>query len=218
MNVDAANEGESRWRVERRSYGSYRKEYGIHEAHAKQRLGFCQDSKSRDPTVTHITKLFINHPLPQSAKAFSVGAPKYFESVLDVNVVAKYCDGLMGGNLGLSKLAKILGVERLGEAHNAGSDSFVTAAVFAKMKEKFEFEERVFDGILSGMDEGIMNRSIHMPRRIIPTPRHCQPLIPHQPPTFMTQGFTASIPRPVVLIIISLLMELYLRVLKAVSG
>ena len=125
-----------------------------------------------------------------------MGATKYFESVLDVKVVAKYCDGLMGGNQGLSKLAKILGVERLGEAHNAGSDSFVTAAVFAKMKEKFEFEERVFDGILSGMDDRIMNRSIHMPRRIIPTPRHCQPLIPDQPPTFMTQGFTASIPRP----------------------
>ncbi|KAK9194422.1 hypothetical protein WN944_005129 [Citrus x changshan-huyou] len=100
----------------------------------------------------------------------------------------------MGGNLGLSKLAKILGVERLGEAHNAGSDSFVTAAVFAKMKEKFEFEERVFDGILSGMDDRIMNRSIHMPRRIIPTPRHCQPLIPDQPPTFMTQEQASQLP------------------------
>ncbi|KAL9425048.1 hypothetical protein AB3S75_032057 [Citrus x aurantiifolia] len=146
--------------------------------------------------LAHITKLFINHPLPQSARAFAVGATKYFESVLDVKVVAKYCDGLMGGNLGLSKLAKILGVERLGEAHNAGSDSFVTAAVFAKMKEKFEFEEKVFDGILYGMDERIMKRSIHVPRKIIPRPRYCRPLIPHQPPTFMTQGFTASSPRP----------------------
>lgn len=125
--------------------------------------------------LAHITRLFTNHPLPQSAKVFAVGATRYFQSVFDVKVVAKYCDGLLGGNLGLSKLAKILGVERLGEAHNAGSDSLLTATVFAKMKEKFMFQEGFFDGILYALDE----RIIKIPRNMFVGPRFCQPSIPH---------------------------------------
>ncbi|KAA8545402.1 hypothetical protein F0562_020186 [Nyssa sinensis] len=60
--------------------------------------------------------------LPDSLPQFAKTAGDVFGSVYDVKFMARYCDGLMGGELGLERLAKILDVERVGEAHQAGSD------------------------------------------------------------------------------------------------
>ncbi|KAJ4706884.1 Ribonuclease CAF1 [Melia azedarach] len=138
-----------------------------------------------------------------NAEGFAECATKYFESVFDIKVVAKYCQGLLGGNLGLSKLAKILDVKRSGEAHNAGSDSLVTAAVFAKIKECYEVEEEYFEGILYGMEARIKRRQAE-----IIVERYCQQLNPQHPscppprfedyccPPFPSCPYNYSVPIP----------------------
>ncbi|KAF2287523.1 hypothetical protein GH714_001120 [Hevea brasiliensis] len=55
------------------------------------------------------------------------------------------------GELGLEKLAKILGVKRVGGSHQAGSDSLLTARVFARMKTMYGIEESRFVGFLYGV-------------------------------------------------------------------
>lgn len=153
--------------------------------------------------IAYLVKLFTDCPLKPNAEGFAECATKYFESVFDIKVVAKYCQGLLGGNLGLSKLAKILDVKRSGEAHNAGSDSLVTAAVFAKIKECYEVEEEYFEGILYGMEARIKRRQAE-----IIVERYCQQLNPQHPscppprfedyccPPFPSCPYNYSVPIP----------------------
>ncbi|KAG5564493.1 hypothetical protein RHGRI_000614 [Rhododendron griersonianum] len=70
---------------------------------------------------------------PDSVVEFAKKVGEVLGSVYDVKFMAKYCNGLMDGLLGLEKLSKILMVERVGAAHQAGSDSLLTARVFSKM-------------------------------------------------------------------------------------
>ncbi|XP_031273163.1 probable CCR4-associated factor 1 homolog 1 [Pistacia vera] len=51
----------------------------------------------------------------------------------------------------LSKLAKVLEIKRIGEPHNAGSDNFLTATIYARMTKCCGFKVEVFDGFLYGM-------------------------------------------------------------------
>ncbi|CAB4294058.1 unnamed protein product [Prunus armeniaca] len=50
--------------------------------------------------------------------------------------MAHYCQGFFGGEIGLARVANHLDVERSGEAHQAGSDSLLTAVVFFKMTQR----------------------------------------------------------------------------------
>jgi CCR4-NOT transcription complex subunit 7/8 len=73
-------------------------------------------------------------------------------SVLDVKYIAKAC-GLRGG---LDQVAAALGVERAaGRAHNAGSDSLLTADVLQVMMSRFfppEFDvRRIYGGSIDGL-------------------------------------------------------------------
>ena len=54
---------------------------------------------------------------------------------------------------GLNKLAETLSVPRVGRTHTAGSDSFVTAMSFFKMKQIYFKDKDVDDhrGVLSGL-------------------------------------------------------------------
>jgi len=56
-----------------------------------------------------------------------------FDRDVDVKYMTRFCEGLCGGELGLSKLANILRIEREGGAHQAGSDSLLTILAFAKV-------------------------------------------------------------------------------------
>ncbi|XP_052170405.1 putative CCR4-associated factor 1 homolog 8 [Diospyros lotus] len=96
----------------------------------------------------YLWRLLDGQDLPNSASEFSVMLGRVFGSVYDVKYMARFCEGLMDGELGLERLSNILEVERLGRAHQAGSDSLLTAGVFLRMKMVYGFEEECFKGFL----------------------------------------------------------------------
>ncbi|KAF2287529.1 hypothetical protein GH714_001159 [Hevea brasiliensis] len=99
-----------------------------------------------------MVKLVTKKPLPVSMLDFTeIIATVFGCCVLDVKYMARFYDDLHRGELGLEKLAKILGVKRVGGSHQAGSDSLLTARVFARMKTMYGIEESRFVGFLYGV-------------------------------------------------------------------
>ncbi|TXG58017.1 hypothetical protein EZV62_015846 [Acer yangbiense] len=127
--------------------------------------------------LAYVLKLLSNNSLPLTVFDFVKEAAVYFTAVFDIKFIARFCKGLMGGELGLNRLACILTVDRCGEAHNAGSDSLLTACVFAKLKNVYRIEERNFDGFLYSISPKIQSM-----RPKIVVPHYYQPLIPCRPP------------------------------------
>ncbi|TXG58019.1 hypothetical protein EZV62_015848 [Acer yangbiense] len=127
--------------------------------------------------LAYVLKLLSNNSLPLTVFDFVKEAAVYFTAVFDIKFIARFCKGLMGGELGLNRLACILTVDRRGEAHNAGSDSLLTACVFAKLKNVYRIEESNFDGFLYSVSPKIQSM-----RPKIVVPHYCQPLIPCPPP------------------------------------
>jgi hypothetical protein len=85
----------------------------------------------------------------------------YFGNFYDCKEIKREIDYLSGG---LSKVAKELDVDRIGTMHQAGSDAYVTAAVYFKLKFKLKklwnmdadskIEERL-NGKLFGIGDSI---------------------------------------------------------------
>ncbi|KAJ4718993.1 Ribonuclease CAF1 [Melia azedarach] len=123
--------------------------------------------------LAYMLKLLSGNPLPGSVFDFIKLASGYFEYVYDIKFMARFCDGLMGGELGLNRAAKILNLERSGDAHNAGSDSLLTAAVFARMRKMYRIDERFIIGFLYGI-----SARIPIFRREMMVPLHCHPYVP----------------------------------------
>ncbi|XAR73071.1 Poly(A)-specific ribonuclease [Bertholletia excelsa] len=90
--------------------------------------------------------------LPLTLTHFAYLLWQFFGSVCDVKCIARFCEGLMMRELGLERMAKMLHVHRRGQAHQAGSDSLLTARVFARMKEAYGLDEREFEGFLYGIE------------------------------------------------------------------
>uniref|UniRef100_A0A6N2NIJ8 Uncharacterized protein n=1 Tax=Salix viminalis TaxID=40686 RepID=A0A6N2NIJ8_SALVM len=109
---------------------------------------FDSEKKSIDSTVT-------NRPLPPSVAAFASQLGIVFSDLVDIKYMARFCHGLRGGELGLAAIAKILNVERVGGAHQAGSDSLLTARVYTKMRMAYEIDETLFAGCLYGISARI---------------------------------------------------------------
>ncbi|CAK9173612.1 unnamed protein product [Ilex paraguariensis] len=105
--------------------------------------------------LAYMLKIVIRDELPSSIMGYVEHIGHVFGHVYDVKFMAKYCHGLLDGELGLEKLAKLLNVERFGEAHQAGSDSLLTAATFSKMKGVYGLPERMFEGFLYGISARI---------------------------------------------------------------
>ncbi|KAG6740401.1 hypothetical protein POTOM_055850 [Populus tomentosa] len=55
--------------------------------------------------------------------------------------LAYFFQGLRGGELGLATITKILNVERVGWAHQAGFDSLLTVCVYTKMRMLYKIDE-----------------------------------------------------------------------------
>ncbi|KAG6739356.1 hypothetical protein POTOM_056950 [Populus tomentosa] len=70
-------------------------------------------------------------------------------------MLRKFCQGLRGGELGLAAIAKILNMERVGGAHQAGSDSLLTARVYTKMRMVYKIDETPCMGCLYGVSARI---------------------------------------------------------------
>ncbi|CAK7350532.1 unnamed protein product [Dovyalis caffra] len=116
-------------------------------------------------------------PLPNSVLGFTTLLGSVFGRVVDVKYMARFCKGLCGGELGLSKLASILRIERKGGAHQAGSDSLLTALVFAKINMVFPIHQLLYLGSLYGIQPRI-SPTITPP----PLSSYCIPQINNVPP------------------------------------
>lgn len=92
--------------------------------------------------------------LPETRGEFASEVVRVFGEVYDLKVMAGYCDGL-GEHLGLSKLAQLLNIPRVGRAHHAGSDSLMTALVFIKLRHVFE-DSKFAKGMLYGIGKRMM--------------------------------------------------------------
>mmetsp|Transcript_4727 Transcript_4727/g.11125 ORF Transcript_4727/g.11125 Transcript_4727/m.11125 type:complete len:353 (-) Transcript_4727:453-1511(-) len=86
----------------------------------------------------YLLRLLTCEKLPDGEEEFFDLLKTYCPCVYDVRYLMKSCH-LKGG---LSAVASILGVERCGPQHQAGSDSLLTQAVF------FRLRDRYFDGKL----------------------------------------------------------------------
>ena len=81
----------------------------------------------------YLLKALICQPLPQTEYEFFELLRLYFPVFYDMKYLMKYCD-LHGG---LSRVAEVLDVERIGPQHQAGSDSLITTMTFVKMKNEY---------------------------------------------------------------------------------
>ena len=100
-------------------------------------------------------------PLPRLQDDFVTHLKMYFGNFYDCKEIKREIDYLSGG---LTKVAKELDVDRIGTMHQAGSDAYVTAGVYFKLKQKLKklwnmdadskIEERL-NGKLFGIGDSI---------------------------------------------------------------
>ncbi|KAJ6856560.1 CCR4-associated factor 1 [Populus alba x Populus x berolinensis] len=105
--------------------------------------------------LSHTLRAVTNRPLPHSVVDFTSLLGIVFGDVVDIKYMARFCQGLRGGELGLAAIAKILNVERVGGAHQAGSDSLLTACVYTKMRMVYKIHETPCMGCLYGISARI---------------------------------------------------------------
>ncbi|XP_010486123.1 PREDICTED: probable CCR4-associated factor 1 homolog 1 isoform X2 [Camelina sativa] len=120
-----------------------------------------------------------NGKLPDTRGEFASEIVKVFGQVYDTKVMAGYCEGL-GDHLGLSKLAQLLDITRVGRAHHAGSDSLMTALVFTKLKQVYE-ESMYARGLIYGTGKRMLQTSpAPAPAPPAPAPASLIPFMCHQ--------------------------------------
>jgi len=99
----------------------------------------------------YMIKVLTCDELPDREEEFFELMQIYFPCIYDIKYLMKFCDSLHGG---LSRLAELLNVERIGPQHQAGSDSLLTGFVFHKLlKTHFNGIQELGDhaGILFGL-------------------------------------------------------------------
>ncbi|KAL1218609.1 putative CCR4-associated factor 1 [Cardamine amara subsp. amara] len=93
--------------------------------------------------IAYLLKGLTGESLPVTSERFSKSVARILGSVYDLKVMAGRYKGL-SSRLGLESLASELGLNRVGIAHHAGSDSELTARVFAKMAKICDSEGYVY--------------------------------------------------------------------------
>ncbi|KAG6485713.1 probable CCR4-associated factor 1 homolog 11 [Zingiber officinale] len=104
--------------------------------------------------VGYLMKLLAGgRPLPETSGEFIMAASGIFNGRLyDVKYMARFCPGLLGGEVGLMKLASMLNVEAVGVAHQAGFDSLVTGLTFQEMHKRWAVMDGQDSMILYGLE------------------------------------------------------------------
>lgn len=77
--------------------------------------------------LAYLLKALTNQPLPDDEKTFLEDLNLYFPNFYDLRCLIKPMVWLKGS---LNKIAKDLNIERIGQAHQAGSDSLLTSKIF----------------------------------------------------------------------------------------
>ncbi|KAI0566179.1 CCR4-NOT transcription complex subunit 7/8 [Gracilaria domingensis] len=108
----------------------------------------------------YLIKLLTAVPLPEHEAGFFEYLSLFFPRIYDIKYLMLSSDRLHGG---LNKVAEMLGCERIGAMHQAGSDSLLTLDVFFKMKEQV-FHDAIDDsncGILYNLGMTVKNSGAH---------------------------------------------------------
>ena len=105
----------------------------------------------------YLLKLLIGELLPNNSNDFLDLVKLYFPNAYDIKYLINE-NKLYKGSL--SKIAKELNIERKGEVHQAGSDSYITSQVFFKLIENntinnndLNFGKNILYGIGQGADD-----------------------------------------------------------------
>ena len=109
----------------------------------------------------YLLRLLLNRPLPETETKFIRLLNLYFPNYYDIRILSKDICCLQGG---LNKIANRLKIDRgTGEAHQAGSDSYITIEVFMKLikyefinKESMRKNKNVLYGIGLGQDNDMI--------------------------------------------------------------
>ncbi|XAR58622.1 Poly(A)-specific ribonuclease [Bertholletia excelsa] len=132
--------------------------------------------------------------LPPTLTHFAYLLWQFFGSVCDVKYMARFCEGLMMGELGLERMAKILHVHRSGQAHQAGSDSLLTARVFVRMKEVYGLDEREFEGFLYGIEVKLERKVMVAVNPVLRAGQYYRFIPLRQPPYAVTHPSPSAVP------------------------
>lgn len=79
----------------------------------------------------YLLKILTGKSLPNTWKEFKELLNTFFPIAYDIKYLIRVDSGLHGG---LSKLGQMLDVKRVGNSHQAGSDSLLTCGIFFKLK------------------------------------------------------------------------------------
>eukprot|EP01064_Diplonema_japonicum_P032385 TRINITY_DN6065_c0_g1_i1.p1 TRINITY_DN6065_c0_g1~~TRINITY_DN6065_c0_g1_i1.p1 ORF type:complete len:445 (+),score=92.81 TRINITY_DN6065_c0_g1_i1:51-1385(+) len=103
----------------------------------------------------YLIKVLTNNELPSEEEEFFELMNTYFPLVFDVKYLLKQTGGALSDMCGLNKLGDNLDVERIGPAHQAGSDSLLTAHCFFKLCQDFFPNDSVLNhcGVLYGLGQ-----------------------------------------------------------------
>lgn len=135
----------------------------------------------------YLMKLMICKPLPDDETSFHKYLEKFFPSLFDIKFMLKHASARQQVNhntpltqeaslilaklfskSGLQDIAEELAVTRIGQAHQAGSDSLLTGQVYFEMKKKI-FGGSIDEGRYSGQVWGL-NAQMPMSGRDLNTP------------------------------------------------
>lgn len=95
----------------------------------------------------YLIKVLTAIPLPEQEAEFFEYLHLFFPCLYDLKYLMLSTDRLYGG---LNKVAETLGCERIGNMHQAGSDSLLTLDVYFKMREQ------VFNGVIDASKNGVL--------------------------------------------------------------
>jgi CCR4-NOT transcription complex subunit 7/8 len=109
----------------------------------------------------YLLRLLLNRPLPENETKFIKLLNLYFQNYYDIRILSKDICCLQGG---LNKIANRLKIDRgTCEAHQAGSDSYITIEVFMKLikyefinKESMMKNKNILYGIGLGQDNDMI--------------------------------------------------------------
>ena len=135
----------------------------------------------------YLMKMMLCQPLPDNETNFHDFVRTFFPSLFDIKFILKHTGAKNTVNnnqplsqeaqqmmqrimtkAGLQDIAEELAVSRIGQAHQAGSDSLLTGQVYFKMREKI-FNGQIDESVYSGQVWGL-NAQMPNPGRDLSTP------------------------------------------------
>lgn len=102
-------------------------------------------------------------PLPSTEAEFFALLRIWFPCIYDIKYLMRSCKSLKGG---LQDVADDLQVSRIGQQHQAGSDSLLTESTFFKLRERYfdgQIDDRKYLGCLYGFSHS-NGGSVHYTR------------------------------------------------------